>query len=467
MLKEGGYEADSSQIYYGMPGKWSPAIEDLIVTKVKQLAGVDWRAPETARAAHAEGGTRDVPDRSPASRSNSSRASRTSSIRSRCASTRRAGCSSARCAATRTAASAPATRPAAGSSASPTRTATASSRRASRSPRGCASRWGSRRTRTACSSPSRRTSSTSQDTDGDGKADKTTVLYTGFNLANIQQMVNSLQWGLDNWVYGCAGSDGGTVTSAEKPDAPPVSLRNRGFRFQPDVPGSLEPTSGGGQYGLTADDYQRWFTATNSQHLRQIVLPDHYLRRNPYLPVSAVTLDIPDHGAAAQVFRISPFEPWRVERTTRRAGGPDATRFPPTELVPGGFITSACSPLIYTADLFPQEYRGNIFVCDPANNLIHRDLLEANGAAFTAVRADPDCEFLASTDNWFRPVHLSIGPDGAIYVLDFYREVIETPLSLPDDIKKQLNLESRGRGRIWRIAPNGLQGREAAGLRRS
>ena len=214
-----------------------------------------------------------------------------------------------------------------------------------------------------------------EDTDGDGKADKTTVLYTGFNLANIQQMVNGLQWGLDNWVYGMRRQRRRhDHTRPQKPDAPPVSLRNRGFRFKPDVPGSLEPTSGGGQYGLTADDYQRWFTATNSQHLRQIVLPDHYLQRNPYLPVSAVTLDIPEHGAAAQVFRISPFEPWRVERTTRRAGGAGRERASrATELVPGGYITSACSPLIYTADLFPKEYRGNNFVCDPANNLIHRE----------------------------------------------------------------------------------------------
>jgi putative membrane-bound dehydrogenase-like protein len=296
-----------------------------------------------------------------------------------------------------------------------------------------------------------------EDTDGDGKADKKTVLYTGFNLANIQQMVNSLQWGLDNWIYGIAGSDGGTITSAEKPDTPPVLLRNRGFRFKPDIPGSLEPTSGGGQYGLTADDYQHWFTATNSQHLRQIVLPDHYLKRNPYLPVSAVTVDIPEHGAAAKVFRISPFEPWRVERTTRRAGGPDAARFPKTELVPGGFFTSACSPLIYTGELFPKEFYGNNFVCDPANNIVHRELLKETGAIFTAVRAYPDREFLASTDTWFRPVHLTTGPDGAIYVLDFYREVIETPLSLPDDIKKQLDLESRGRGRIWRIAPTNFR----------
>jgi putative membrane-bound dehydrogenase-like protein len=295
-----------------------------------------------------------------------------------------------------------------------------------------------------------------EDTDGDGKADKTTVLYTGFNLANIQQMVNSLQWGLDNWIYGCAGSDGGVITSPQAPMMPAVSLRNRGLRFRPWQPGSLEPTSSGGQYGLTADDYQRWFTATNSQHLRQIVLPDHYLRRNPYLPVSAVTLDIPEHGAAAKVYRISPFEPWRVERTMRRAGGPDAKRFPSTELVPGGYITSACSPLIYTADLLPGQY-GHNFVCDPANNLIHRERLEEKGAVFVAKRIDPDSEFFASTDNWCRPVHLSIGPDGAIYVLDFYREVIETPLSLPDDIKKQLNLESRGRGRIWRIAPEGFK----------
>jgi putative membrane-bound dehydrogenase-like protein len=296
-----------------------------------------------------------------------------------------------------------------------------------------------------------------EDSKGQGNADRRKVLYTGFNLANIQQLVNSLQWGLDNWVHGCAGSDGGTIHSVEKPDAPPITLRSRGIRFHPDVPGSLEPTSGGGQYGLTADDYGRWFTATNSQHLRQIVLPDNYLRRNPLLPVSAVTLDIPEHGPACKVYRISPFEAWRVERTTRRKEGPDARRFPTTELVPGGYVTSACSPLIYTAEAFPPAYRGNNFVCDPANNLIHCEKLVPKGVVFSAVRIDPDHEFLASTDNWFRPVHLTLGPDGAIYVLDFYREVIESPLSLPDDIKKRLNVESRGRGRIWRIVPESAE----------
>ncbi len=310
-----------------------------------------------------------------------------------------------------------------------------------------------------------------EDTKGTGKADRQRVLYTGFNLANIQQIVNSLQWGLDNWVYGVAGGDGGTIRSAEKTDMPPLTLRARGIRFHPETPGSLEATSGGGQYGLAPDDWQHWFTATNSQHLRHIVLPDHYLRRNPALAVNAVTLDIPDHGAACKVHRISPFEAWRVERTTRRKegkGGFDPRRFSSTELVPGGYITSACSPVVYAADAFPEAYRGNVFVCDPANNLIHRDVLIDRGATFTAKRAadEENREFLASTDNWFRPVHLTLGPDGALYVLDFYREVIETPLSLPDDIKKKLNLESRGRGRIWRISVQG-QPRRRPSLRKA
>lgn len=304
-----------------------------------------------------------------------------------------------------------------------------------------------------------------EDTKGVAKADRRRVLYTGFSLSNVEQVINSLQWGLDNWVYGCAGGEGGTIRSAEKPDMPPLTLRGRGIRFHPETPGSLEATSGGGQYGLASDEWEHWFTATNSQHLRHIVLPDHYLRRNPALAVNAVTLDIPDHGAACKVHRLSPFEAWRVERTTRRKegkGGYDPRRFPATELVPGGYITSACSPVVYAATAFPAAYRGNSFVCDPANNLIHRDVLVDQGATFTARRAadEQDCEFLASTDNWFRPVHLSLGPDGALYVLDFYREAIETPLSLPDDIKKKVNLESRGRGRIWRIRVAGQASRK-------
>src|SRR5262245_3745369 len=306
------------------------------------------------------------------------------------------------------------------------------------------------------------------DDDRDNKADRVRVLYTGFGLDNIQQVVNAPRWGIDNWVYCTVGSCGGSVTCPEKPDMKPLDLRGRGIRFRPDDLATLEPTSGGGQYGLTSDEAQHWLVNTNSQHLRQIVLPDEYLRRNPFLAVPAVTVDIPEHGAACKVFRISPFEDWRVERTTRRKESADSKRFSPTELVPGGYITSACSPCYYglKEPLFPEKDRGCVYVCDPANNLITRDKLEPNGSVYKGVRIDEGVDFLASTDTWFRPCHLTVGPDGALYILDFYREVIETPLSLPDDIKKRLNLESRDRGRIWRVVPEGYKAKSVPRLGR-
>jgi len=304
-----------------------------------------------------------------------------------------------------------------------------------------------------------------KDTNGDGKADTRHVLYSGFGIRNIQQLVNSPQFHFDNWIHACNGSNDSVIRTgvdlngrAVPADFAPVALRSRHLRFHPDVVGSLEPMSGGGQYGLSADNGGSWFTCTNSQHLRHIVIPDRYVRRNPDLAVPTVVLDIPDrvdeHIPAAKVHRISPYEPWRLERTAQRREGPTASKFPPTELFPGGFITSACGLLVYRGGLFPKQYDGNVFVCDPANNLIHRDVLEENGPTYTARRHDKNCEFLASTDIWFRPVFLCPGPEGAIYVADFYREVIETPLSLPEDIKKKYNLESRSRGRIWRIVPD-------------
>lgn len=297
-----------------------------------------------------------------------------------------------------------------------------------------------------------------EDADGDGRADRRRVLYTGFGRKNIQALVNGLLWGLDNWVHGIGAANGGEVRCPDRPDLPPVSLAGRAFRFRPDEPGRFEPESGlGGQYGLAEDDAGRRFTCANSAHLKEIVLPDRYLARAPYVAAPPAVIDIPEHGAAARLHRLSPFENWRVERTRRRAGSAEAARFSKTELVPGGYVTSASGLALYRADLFPEPYRGNAFVCDPANNVIHRDVLVPEGVRHRARRADEEKEreFLASRDVWFRPVFLALGPDGALYVADFTREAIETPLSLPDDLKASLNLDSRGAGRIWRVAPKG------------
>jgi putative membrane-bound dehydrogenase-like protein len=290
------------------------------------------------------------------------------------------------------------------------------------------------------------------DADGDGRAEIRRPLYTGFGNRNIQQMINALQFHVDGWVYGCNGANESNVRSLET-NGPTVNLRGRHFRFHPDKPGSLEPLSGGGQYGMSPNEDGVWFTCTNSEHVKQIVFEDRYLRNNPALPGPPLAVQASDHDAAAKVFRISPFEDWRLERTARRAADKDNRRFPATELVPGGYVTSGCSTLVDRGGAFPTAYQGSAFVCDPANNLIHRDVLNPVGVLFRAVRGDHDCEFLASTDRWFRPVFLATGPDGCLYVADFYREIIETPLSLPEDIQQKNDLGSRERGRLWRIAP--------------
>lgn len=297
-----------------------------------------------------------------------------------------------------------------------------------------------------------------RDTNADGVADEKKVLLTGFILPNIQQLVNTIGLDLDGRARVMVGGAGGVIHSPERPEAK-LELRGRACAFDPDKPWLVEPVTGGGQYGLARDWGGRWFTNTNSQHLRFLALEDRVVRRNPALVPPPLTVDIPDHGAATKLFRISAFEPWRVERTTRRAGGADARRFPGTELVPGGFTTSGCSPAFLEGPAFPAELQGSVVTCDPANNLVHRDIIEPAGSGFVARRADPDCEVLASKDNFFRPVHLGIGPDGGLVACDFYREAIETPLSLPEDILRRLRLETQGRGRIWRVRNGGFKPR--------
>ncbi|MCA1686129.1 MAG: dehydrogenase, partial [Planctomycetia bacterium] len=250
-----------------------------------------------------------------------------------------------------------------------------------------------------------------KDTDGDGVADVKKVMFSGFGAEseakrfdqNVQGLFNGLLWGPDGWIYGVSGSNGGLIKNLSRPGAKPVSVRGRDFRFKPDG-SAFEAISGGGQFGHSFDDWGHRFTCMNSNHIRQIVLPSRYLERNPALVVASVVSDIAEEGGAGPVFRISGPEPWRVVRTRQRAADPAMVkRLPPNELVPIGFFTSATGVTIYRGDAYPEQYRGNAFIGDVGGNLVHRKTLARRGAVLHATRADQDVEFLASTDNWFRP----------------------------------------------------------------
>jgi putative heme-binding domain-containing protein len=160
-----------------------------------------------------------------------------------------------------------------------------------------------------------------------------------------------------------------------------------------------------------------------------------------------------ESGDQLPVHRISAPEPWRVLRAKRWAGERDIV-MPRSELVGAGVVTSASGVTSYRGAAYPEPYRGNVFVCECAGNLFYRLKLTPEGPTFKATRVVGDREMVASTDNWFRPVNFINAPDGTLHVLDMYRENIEHPWSIPDDIHAAVDLEAgRDMGRIWRLAP--------------
>jgi len=328
-----------------------------------------------------------------------------------------------------------------------------------------------------------------KDTNGDGVADVREVVFTGIasdyapydvNKLNVQALFNGFTWGLDNRIHGANGGDGGRVRRAESEftrawqraagiavpspggegqgeggTSYPLDLRGHDFSFDPRTL-TMRLESGGGQYGLSFDNRGRKFVCSNSAHIREVMYEDRDSARNPFFTMPPAAVDMAADGPAAPVYRISPDEPWRVLRTRWRVTG----LFPgPIEGGgrPSGYFSGATGITIYRGNAFPEEFRENAFVADCGSNLIHRKRLFADGVGLIARRPDDEqkVEFLASRDNWFRPVQMANAPDGTLYLADMYREVIEHPWSLPQSIKKHLDLNSgNDRGRIYRIVPD-------------
>ncbi len=294
-----------------------------------------------------------------------------------------------------------------------------------------------------------------KDTDGDGKADEKKLVFTGFGSGvqrlNVQQLFNSLTWTLDCRIHGASGGNGGIILCPDHPEYAPVDIRNSDFSFDPRT-FEMRRESGGGQYGLSFDNAGRKFVCSNSSHIREVMYEQRWVLPDMQYALPSPALDIPVDGAAAEVYRVSPDEPWRVLRTKWRVAG----------LVAGpvegggrasGYFTGATGVTIYRGTALGEDFVGDAFIADIGSNLAHRKKLHANGVAFKAERASDEqkSEFLASSDNWFRPTTFANAPDGALYVIDMYREVVEHPWSLPANIKEHLDLNSgNDRGRIYR-----------------
>lgn len=280
------------------------------------------------------------------------------------------------------------------------------------------------------------------DTDGDGRADSKTLLFKDYASpddpkyglrANPEHASNGLFWSLDNWVYSA----------------------NHTFRYRwkggPATNWITGPTIFRGQWGISQDDTGRLYHNSNSDQLRGDLVPSEYLLRNPNLRQA--------YGANVQLVADQRVWSARVNPGVNRG-------YQPGQLTPEGRLatyTAACSPVVYRGDQFGPEFVGDVFLCEPSANLIRRNrILDRNGE-LTATNAYDHAEFFTSTDERFRPVNLFNGPDGALYVVDMYRGIIQHHIYLTSYLRRQS--ESRGlelplnKGRLWRVVRDGRPAR--------
>jgi putative membrane-bound dehydrogenase-like protein len=283
-----------------------------------------------------------------------------------------------------------------------------------------------------------------KDTNGDGQSDERRILLTGFETKGSTQLrVNCPTIGPDGWIYLAAGLSGGSITCPEHPDRAPLKM-TADIRFHPDTL-EVENVDGRSQYGMSFDAAGRRFICMNRIQVQHVVLDSKWLRRNPLLAFSDTVQNCPElvpNGLMHSTAGAARLYPISSNITTA-----DSHQ---------GFFSAACGVTIWRGGALPASYRGHAFSCDPTGNLIHADRLVPQGVTFSAVSMFEKREFLASRDDWFRPVFLRSGPDGALYVADMYRKVIEHPDYLPEEVRKRTDFESgKTMGRIWRVRGNG------------
>ncbi len=275
------------------------------------------------------------------------------------------------------------------------------------------------------------------DTDGDERCDRVEPWLRGFTAGNPQHLVNGFCWGLDGWLYGANGDSGGEVTAVRTGQK--VRLGTNDFRFHPDS-GRIELEAGRTQYGRWRDDFGNWFGNNNSTLAWHYFLPMRWLEAHPDRVATALRRVTQEDKS---LYPISP--------ELRRFNWASATRT----------LTSGCSPMPWF-----DGRESSLLICEPANNLVHRESLDLTQLPITSRRhpQESTSELIASEDNHFRPTQMRQGPDGAFYLVDMYRQVLEHPEWIPAEITRGLDLRAgEDRGRIYRVTWPGLK-REAPAL---
>lgn len=267
-----------------------------------------------------------------------------------------------------------------------------------------------------------------RDTNNDGKADDKKLVANDYgNPSNPEHSANGLLWGFDNWIYS--------------------ANHTTRFRYQRGE-WKREPTAFRGQWGIAQDDFGQLYFNNNSVALYTDPLPAEYLLRNRHLPNP--------RGSNVQLARADEISVWPARVTTGVNRGYRILREDGTLPV----LTAASGPAIYRGSLFPESFRGDAFICEPAGNLVKRLVIEERDGIPRVRNAYEQTEFLASTDERFRPVNLYNAPDGSLYVVDMYRGIIQHRIFLTTYLRNQIKergLEAPlGMGRVYRIVPENV-----------
>ncbi|MDQ3211240.1 MAG: dehydrogenase, partial [Acidobacteriota bacterium] len=272
-----------------------------------------------------------------------------------------------------------------------------------------------------------------RDTDGDLRMDTKALVTSeyGQREGDPQNNANGFFWGMDNRLH-----TAGQVNIF-------LAFKHGAF--------TAHKTLLRGEWGVSQDDAGRIFRNTNSSAVHADLVPTPYFARHPGLlrtRGSYEALGASDDNGGDRINTIWPVRPNPATNRAYQAGinRPDGTL---------AKFTAVCAPLVYRGDRLPAELYGNVFVAEPAANLVSRIILTDDTTTLRARKAYENAEFLASTDERFRPVYLSDAPDGTMYVVDMYRGILEHRNSLTVYLRSQIvsrNLaEPTGMGRIYRI----------------